>query len=487
MFGVFPKTVNQLGAALSSKSRRLIPWNTPTHIFLEVTNRCNLSCVMCGRTHDGRHKDPGFTGDISLSTVQKLEPFYNSSTFVTATGLGEPFLNPQMIPILHYLKSQGACVSLTSNGTLLDESLSTKLIETGLDRIVFSVDSSVSETFRRIRVGASLNQVLGNIETFSRLRSRERSGIPFMILEFVAMAANFEQLPEIAELAARLKFDEVIVQNLFKTFEPGYNSFYQKNKLSALPPSLVLETWNDFQERLEQYGIRLYSPFSDGGIHNYLAQSDENLPRRFPQSSKLVGFIDEPKAQEQLVVPFRISGWMLGKDGVATAEIAVESVTEVLKFPVEFSIERPDVLSHLPSGYPAISRCGFSLNVDGLELKPGVYTIALLARVKSNSTQSPVARHQIVVADSSGQQMYCTQPWTTLFVSWDGKVRTCCFNEYSLGNIKNSSVLEIWQGANYQEFRKKVASGQVIPDCLDCLAGKSVPNYLRNFGGLLKV
>ena len=36
-------------------------------------------------------------------------------------------------------------------------------------------------------------------------------------------------------------------------------------------------------------------------------------------------------------------------------------------------------------------------------------------------------------------------------------------------------------------FREKVVSGQVIPDCLDCLAGKSVPNDLRDFGGLLKV
>ena len=96
----FLKTTNQLTAALSAKSRRVRPWNTPTHIFLEVTNRCNLSCVMCGRTHDRRYKDEAFTGDISLETVRKLEPFYRSSTFVTATGLGEPFLNPQMTEIL---------------------------------------------------------------------------------------------------------------------------------------------------------------------------------------------------------------------------------------------------------------------------------------------------------------------------------------------------------------------------------------------------
>ena len=483
----FLKTTNQLTAALSARSRRVSPWNTPTHIFLEVTNRCNLSCVMCGRTHDRRYRDPVFTGDISLETVRKLEPFYRSSTFVTATGLGEPFLNPEMTEILRYLKQQGACVSMTSNGTVLDRKLSAEVIDTGLDRIVFSVDSPVAETFRRIRVGTTLDQVLGNIETFSRLRSKSGQRVPYMILKFVAMAQNFEQLPQIADLAARLDFDEVIVQNLLKAFASGYNAFYQKNKLSALSPDRVLESWKDFRGRLKRHGIRLYSPFSDGGIHNYVAQSEEGLPSRVRARSDLMGFIDEPKTQEQVMVPFRVSGWVLGQKGLPEAEIGLESATEVLKFPVEFSIERPDVLPHLPEGFPAEPNCGFSLHLTTPDLEAGVYTLSLLARDGHDAPTRTVARHQLVLGDDSGQQMYCTQPWTTLYVTWDGKLRTCCFNEYQLGDLNDSPAAEIWRGPDYREFREKVVSGQVIPDCLDCLAGKSVPNDLRDFGGLLKV
>ena len=313
---------------------------------------------------------------------------------------------------------------MTSNGTLLDGNLSAQVIDTGLDRIVFSVDSPVAETFRRIRVGTTLDQVLGNIETFSRLRSRSGKRLPYMILEFVAMAQNFGQLPEIADLAARLDFDEVIVQNLFKAFEPGYNAFYQKNKLAALSPDFVLEKWNEFCERLERHGIGLYSPFSDGGIHEYVARSDEDLPRRLPRGSHLMDFIEEPRAQEQIVAPFRVSGWVLGQSGVPAAEIGLESATEVLKFPVEFAIERPDVLPHLPPGFPAISRCGFSLDITRLDLEPGVYTVSLFAQEAPTAPQLTIARHQLVLGDSLGQQMYCTQPWTTIYVTWDGKLRT---------------------------------------------------------------
>ncbi len=483
----FLKTTNQLTAALSARSRRVQPWNTPTHIFLEVTNRCNLSCVMCGRTHDRRYKDAAFTGDISLETVRKLESFYRPSTFVTATGLGEPLLNPEMTAILRYLKKQGACVSMTSNGTILDEQLSAEVIETGLDRIVFSVDSPVAETFRRIRVGTTLEQVLGNIETFSRLRSKSDGRVPYMILEFVAMAQNFEQLPEIADLAAKLDFDEVIVQNLFKAFEPGYNAFYQKNKLSALSPDRVVASWDEFQTRLQGHRIRLYSPFADGGIRDYLAESEETLPRRPPRGAGFMGFIDEPVTQEQVTVPFRISGWVLDQEGLPQAEIGLESATEVLKFPIKFGIERPDILPHLPDGFPAQPNCGFSLDVTNSKLEAGVYTLSLLARDGDNTPQRTIARHQLVLGDDSGQQMYCTQPWTTMYVAWDGKVRTCCFNEYQLGDLNESTALEAWQGPAYREFRDQVASGHVIPDCLDCLAGKSVPNDLRDFGGLLKI
>ncbi len=487
MRGPFPRTTNQLAATLSARSRRVEPRNTPTHIFLEVTNRCNLSCVMCGRTHDGRHKEPGSTGNISLRTVQKLERFYRSSTFVTATGLGEPFLNPDMTKILRYLKSRRACVSLTSNGTLLHEDLSAAVINTGLDRIVFSIDSPVPETFRRIRVGTTLEEVLANISTFSRLRATTGQRVPYMILEFVAMAQNFKQLPEIADLAAQLDFDEVIVQNLFKAFEPGYNAFYQKNKLAALPPDVVLKTWNEFEKWLEGHGIRLYSPFSDGGIHEYVARTDQDLPRKLPRGTPLMGFIDEPKTQEQVIAPFRVSGWLLGQTGLPTAEIALESATEVLNLPVEFGVERPDVLPHLPEGFPAESGCGFSVSVNRLDLEPGVYTLSLFAREGATAQRLTIARHQIVVGETPEQQMYCTQPWTTFFVAWDGTVRTCCFNEYALGNVNFASAEEVWRGAEYREFREKVVSGKVVPDCMDCLAGKSVPNDLRNFGGLLKL
>jgi MoaA/NifB/PqqE/SkfB family radical SAM enzyme len=71
--------------------------------------------------------------------------------------------------------------------------------------------------------------------------------------------------------------------------------------------------------------------------------------------------------------------------------------------------------------------------------------------------------------------MYCDQPWSVIYMAWNGDVRTCCFNDYALGNIDHSTIEELWNGPKYHAMRKSVARGEVLDACRDCLNGKS--NY----------
>ncbi len=483
----FAKTRNALAATLGVRRRRLAVKNTPTHIFLEVTNRCNLACVMCGRTHDKRHNDESFLGDISLQTVRKLEPLYGRSTFVTATGLGEPFLNPQMIPILDYLKSVGASVSLTTNGTILDESIVKALVDLEVDRVVCSIDSPEAETYQRIRVGARLEEVLRNIARLSAARARSPKRRPYLILEFVAMAQNFHQLPQIADLAGRLDFDEVIVQNLFKAFAPGYNNFYQQNKLAALEPDRVLEIWGEFQSRLKDHSIRLYSPFSDGEIHRYLRRGEQTAPRAMKPREGWMGYLDQPLPEAHLEDECRVSGWVLGVQGRPRAEICIENATQNLTKEISLDVLRPDVLGALPEEFPREPLCGFSAALDISEIEPGVATLSLHAKHHPEDRSVVLARQQVFVRSKEDYRMYCTQPWSTVFVSWEGRVRTCCFNEFVLGDLAGDSIEAIWNGREYQDLRQKVVDGEVIPECMDCLAGKSNPDYIRPLANWLRL
>lgn len=70
--------------------------------------------------------------------------------------------------------------------------------------------------------------------------------------------------------------------------------------------------------------------------------------------------------------------------------------------------------------------------------------------------------------------MPCPFPWQYLVVQWNGDVVPCCrdFNAaITLGNVKESSLKEIWNSTRYEDFRQQMASGEFHnnPICSPCL------------------
>ena len=58
----------------------------------------------------------------------------------------------------------------------------------------------------------------------------------------------------------------------------------------------------------------------------------------------------------------------------------------------------------------------------------------------------------------SGVQTPCSDLWRRMFVWWDGKVNPCDVDyksKLSVGNIKNSSIPELWKSDNYKKLRQR--------------------------------
>ncbi len=69
--------------------------------------------------------------------------------------------------------------------------------------------------------------------------------------------------------------------------------------------------------------------------------------------------------------------------------------------------------------------------------------------------------------------MPCPFPWQHMVVQWNGDVVPCCrdFNgTIRLGNITRSSLQDIWNGSQYEDFRRNMATGRDLPTCCrECL------------------
>ena len=66
----------------------------------------------------------------------------------------------------------------------------------------------------------------------------------------------------------------------------------------------------------------------------------------------------------------------------------------------------------------------------------------------------------------------CTWPWERMTIVWDGDVVPCCFDydkKYVLGNIKESRLIDIWNGEKIQQLRNEFISNSVRnPLCVNC-------------------
>jgi radical SAM protein with 4Fe4S-binding SPASM domain len=171
----------------------------PLHVDLECTFACNLRCPMCIMSlSKGELKSWGDQrAKMSLDTAKRLidEGMREGQASLGLNGTNEPLLTPYLVDIVEYAHQQGMLdIMFNSNGFLLTEELSHRLIDSGLTRIMFSLDAITEETYDKIRVRSDFNRVMKNIETFMRIKREKGAVLPLVRVSFVKMSINEHEL-----------------------------------------------------------------------------------------------------------------------------------------------------------------------------------------------------------------------------------------------------------------------------------------------------
>lgn len=167
----------------------------PPILLVELTNRCNARCIMCDRQSMRRAE-----GLIDFALFQRAidEAARFSIWRVNLNRFGEPLLHPQVVEMIRYAKHRGIReVSMVSNATLLDEDLTARLLESGLDKIIFSIDGARKETYERIRRGCRFEEVTDNVERFLRMRERRGLNSPYVQVSTLLMKETQEEVEEV--------------------------------------------------------------------------------------------------------------------------------------------------------------------------------------------------------------------------------------------------------------------------------------------------
>jgi radical SAM protein with 4Fe4S-binding SPASM domain len=183
----------------------------PEMVLIEVTTRCNLSCVHC--PHDELSSHEGFLGDINPVLYRKVidEVAEFPETWLRPFNGGEPLMRRDLPELIHYAKDKGIRqVGITSNGTLLGERMRRELVEAGLDHLEVSIDAATPETYLSIRRAPLFQKVVDNTLRFIEEAKRAGSNRT-IIVSFVAQALNSHEIPAFEEFW-RGKADAVTIR-----------------------------------------------------------------------------------------------------------------------------------------------------------------------------------------------------------------------------------------------------------------------------------
>lgn len=168
----------------------------PELIDIEVTNACNLQCIMCPRGTMRRkieHMDYALFKKISRELGANQQHLGRVSLHL----YGEPLLNNRLFDMIATMKEDGIpAVEFSTNCTLLDQETSKKIITSGLDKIIFAVDGAGPETYGKIRVRGDYSKVVNNIKTFFRIREEMKAVKPRVRIQIIVMTETQAEIQE---------------------------------------------------------------------------------------------------------------------------------------------------------------------------------------------------------------------------------------------------------------------------------------------------
>ena len=177
----------------------------PRRLVFELTNVCNLNCIMCGRNA------ANFKGTMfKMDWFYYFEPMLDTVEEVTLMGWGEPTMHPRFEEMLQIIDRHAARKYFCTNGIRLDK-LTDAIFDNHVDVFAVSLDGASAETNNRIRRGSDLEKISSSLANIERIKKERGLKYPWINFVFCAMKSNLHELPDLVRLADRVGIDEVKV------------------------------------------------------------------------------------------------------------------------------------------------------------------------------------------------------------------------------------------------------------------------------------
>ncbi len=394
----------------------------PGKLFVEVTTRCNLHCGMCVKQTP---KGEIMEGDMREEIFLALRPLFKELSALILNGIGEPLLFKDLerfIEIARAEMSRG-WIGFQTNGMLMSEKRAHSLMDSGVDRICISIDSTSGDLFKRIRKGGEVTEVERAFRHLIQAK-RDLSRDDFQLgIEFVLMKDNIHELPATIEWAAERGVTFAIVTQVLP-----YDSSVVSQAVYDTNTHGAIEIYKKYSLRAWAAGIRL-SDFSKV----YMKFRKNEYER---QVCELIEEMKKEAAEEGIVLHIEN---LFSRD-----EEWFRRAEEILKEAEEIAAQR------------------------GME-------IVLPELAPRNTRRCEFVESDSVFVSWDGRVHPCYFLWHQ-YNCYIGGIEKMV-RPWVFGDLRESSILEIWNSDRFRNFRNEVRRYE-FPFCFDC--GFALCNYVQD-------
>lgn len=187
--------------------KKPLVWGKPISISIEPTTSCNLRCPECP---SGLRSFTRPTGMLDISLFKNIiDQSYKCSSYLLLYFQGEPYLHPNFTELVNYASTKGLYTATSTNAHYLTDENSKKTIESGLDRLIISIDGTSQETYESYRVGGKLEKVLEGTKNIIAWKKKLESKTPYVMFQFLVVKPNEHQIEKVKALGKELGVDKV--------------------------------------------------------------------------------------------------------------------------------------------------------------------------------------------------------------------------------------------------------------------------------------
>jgi radical SAM protein with 4Fe4S-binding SPASM domain len=154
----------------SKRTGKAAPKGLPISLAVEPTTACNLRCPECP---------------------------------------SEPYLHPAFLDMVKYASASGVYTATSTNAHFLSDEMAKKTVESGLDRLIISIDGATQETYSAYRKEGRLEKVIQGTQRLVKWKKTLKSATPHLIFQCLVVKPNEHEVEDIKQIGRQLGVDEV--------------------------------------------------------------------------------------------------------------------------------------------------------------------------------------------------------------------------------------------------------------------------------------